>query len=299
MKKALSTIITRFAMWGGAAVFRKYQLPRLHPPVPDWPGCRALEATSRDGCRIRGWWQPESKKKGTLVFVHGITIHSFHYVEQAQYLSRETGLAVAALDLRFHGMSDDAAFTFGAAESWDVRAFLDALDAAGACRPYILIGDSLGGLATQRAIVEDARIDGAALMQTPGWSWNAVLRAARRASPLARFLNSYFGYDILGDGDVRNVASATLHRPPIFYAVGDADLYDWKATKEIYDWWGTPNAGEISETPLSAPERSRWFVLVEGAEHDTGLPDSYNVWRWPLLWPNLIRFVEIVCARTG
>jgi len=296
LKKPLFALVTRIAIRGGAGVFRRFQLPRLHSPTPDWPGCQPLETTSRDGCKIRGWWQPESRTFGTILFVHGITIHSFHYIEQARYISRETGLSVAAVDLRFHGMSDDAPFTFGASESWDVRAFLSALEIAGATRPYILIGDSLGGLATQRAMTEDVRIDGAVLMQTPGWSWNAIRHAARRWAPLARFLNGHFGYNILADGDPRSVAGP-IHRPPVFYVMGDRDLYDWRSTKTIYDWWGTPDGGELNETPLSAPDRSRWFVLVEGAEHDTGLPDSYNVWRWPLVWPNIIRFIELICVR--
>lgn len=299
LKNPLSPVFTRLALAVGAVVFRRFQLPRIHPPTPDWEGCQPLQATSRDGCRIRGWWQPKAQRKGTILFVHGITIHSFHYVEQARYLSRATGLAVAALDLRFHGMSDDAPFTFGAAESWDVVAFLDALDAAGASRPYILIGDSLGGLATQRATVEDTRIDGAVLMQVPGWSWNAILHAAKKAAPLARFLNSHFGYDILADGDLRHFSLPRIHCPPVFYVMGDSDFYDWRATRRIYDWWATPDPGVPGETPLLAPKCSRWFVLVEGAIHDTGLPDCYNVWRWPLLWPNILRFVEIVCERPG
>lgn len=293
----MKRLLTRLAIRGGAAFFRRIQFPRLHPPTPDWPGCIALEVRSKDGTAIRGWWQPDGKKTGTVVFVHGITIHSFHYLEQAALVRRETGMTVAALDLRSHGLSDDAPFTFGAAESWDVRAFLDGLEAAGAERPFILIGDSLGGLATQRALIEDPRIDGAVLMQTPGWSWNAILRTTRRFSPLARILNSHFGYNALSDGDIREVATENSHRPPVFYIVGDRDRYDWNATRIIYEWWGTPNAGELNETPLTAPERSRWFVLVEGAEHDTGLPDCYNVWRWPQTWPNIVRFIELVRSR--
>ncbi|MEO7932774.1 MAG: alpha/beta fold hydrolase [Chthoniobacterales bacterium] len=295
----LPAFVTRWVLAIGARFFRKIQQPRVHPPVPDWPGCIPLEVRSRDGCTIRGWWQPESRKTGTIVFVHGITIDSFRYVEQARYLSQETGLSVAAFDLRSHGISDDAPFTFGAAESWDVRAFLNALELARAPRPYILIGDSLGGLATQRAAIEDSRIDGAVLMQTPGWSWNAIRCAARKKSVLARFLNAHFGSDILNDGDLRRFPAQQMHRPPVFYVMGDRDFYDWRATRQIYDWWDTPNAGESNETPLTFPERSRWFALVEGAVHDTGLPDCYNVWRWPLIWPNIIRFVEIVCQRHG
>lgn len=206
---------------------------------------------------------------------------------------------MAALDLRFHGMSDDAPFTFGAAESWDVRAFLDALETAGASRPYILVGDSLGGLATQRATAEDSHIDGAVMMQTPGWSWNAISHVAGKLAPLAHFLNAHFDYDILADGDLRNFDATQMRRPPVFYAMGELDYFDWHATRQIYDWWATPNAGAIGDTPLTTPDRSRWFALVEGAEHDTGLPDCYNVWRWPLIWPNLIRFIEIVCERHG
>ena len=292
-------LLTRFFLWVGSHAFRRVQRPRFHPPTPDWPGAISLEVRSKDGTAIRGWWQPESRKPGTVIFVHGITIHSFHYLEQARYLANETGLAVAALDLRSHGMSDDAPFTFGAAESWDVRAFLDGLENAGAVRPFILIGDSLGGLATQRAIVADPRIDGAVLMQTPGWAWNAIQRTAKRLAPLAKFLNSHFSYNALSDGDPREFATETPHRPPLLYIVGDRDLYDWTATRLIYDWWGTPNAGELNETPLTFSDRSRWLILVEGAEHDTGLPDSYNVWRWPMTWPNIVRFVEIVCQRHG
>lgn len=292
-------IFNKLALALGSAFFRRMQKQRIHPLVPDWAGCEALQATSRDGCQIRGWWQPDARKLGTVVFVHGITVHSFYYVEQAQFISRETGLAVAAFDLRFHGMSDDSPLTFGASESWDVRSFLDALVSAGAKRPFIVVGDSLGALATQRAIVEDERIDGAVLMQAPGWAWNAISHAAGKLAPLARFIRSHFDYDVLADGDLRNFSSPKVHRPPVFYTMGNLDHFDYEATRKIYDWWGTPNAGEIGETPLTAPERSRWFALVDGAVHDTGLPDCYNVWRWPETWPNIIRFIEIVCQRHG
>ncbi len=281
----------------GRAVFRKFQQPRNHPPTPEWPGSQALSATSRDGTRISGWWHPSEDRSGTVIIVHGITIDSFHYLEQAAYLRQQTGLAMAALDLRFHGLSDDAPLTFGAAEAWDVRAFVDALEAAGASRPFILLGDSLGGLAAQRATVEDSRIDGAILMQTPGWAWNAIRISGKFFSPMARFLNSHFGQDILAEGDLRNLDAKKMHRPPVLYLFGDADFYRWESTRTVYDWWATDNPGEINETPRTAPHRSRWFILVPGAEHDTGRPDCYNVWRWSETWPEIIRFIEIISER--
>ena len=290
-------LLTRFFLWLGDRAFRKIQFPREHPPTPDWPGAIALEVRSKDGTTIRGWWQREARTAGTVIFVHGVTVDSFRHVEAARYLANETGLSMAALDLRSHGLSDDAPLSFGAAESWDVLAFLDGLENAGAARPFIVIGDSLGGLAVQRAVVEDSRIDGAVLMQTPGWAWNAIQQTGKRLAPLGRFLNSHFGYNILSDGDPRTFVTATPHRPPLLYIVGDRDLYDWTATRLIYDWWATPNAGELNETPLTFPDRSRWFILVEDAVHDTGRPDCYNVWRWPQTWPNIVRFVEIVRQR--
>ena len=298
VKIPFSSAFTRLAIWSGGRYFRKLQPSRLHPPVPAWKGCVPLETASCDQCTIRGWWQPKSTKSGTVIFIHGITIHSFYYLEQAQYVSRETGLSVAACDLRSHGISDDAPLAFGAAEAWDVRAFLTALETAGASRPFIVIGDSLGGLATQRAVAEDDRIDGAVLMQTPGWPWNAIKRTAKRLSSLARFLNSHYGYNILDDGDPRSVPRKS-HYPPLLYLVGDRDFYDSNATRSIFDWWELPNPGESNETPITSPDRSGWYILVEGAEHDTGLPDSYNVWRWPEVWPNILRFIEIVHERSA
>lgn len=289
--------LTSLTLRLGRAVFRKFQQPRDRPPAPDWPGSQALAGTSRDGTRIHGWWQPSEKRPGTVIFVHGITIHSFHYLDQAAYLHEQTGLATAALDLRFHGLSDDAPLTFGAAEAWDVRAFVDALEAAGASRPFILLGDSLGGLASQRATVEDPRIDGAILMQTPGWAWNAIRIAGKKFAPMARVINSHFNCDILNQGDLRPLDATQMHRPPVMYIFGEADFYNWQSTREVYDWWATENAGETNETPRTAPHRSRWFILVPDAVHDTGQPGCYNVWRWSDTWPEIIRFTEIIGER--
>ncbi len=289
--------LTRGVLVLGGVVFRRFQQPRGRPDAPDWEGCRPVEGTSRDGVRIRGWWQSQAAKPGTVIFVHGITIHSFCYVEQARLVARETGLAVAAFDLRFHGLSEDAPFTFGTAESWDLRAFLDALEADGARRPFLVIGDSLGGLAAQRAAAEDTRIDGAIFLQSPASPWRAISGASGRFAPLSRFLNSCYGCDILADGDVRSLDPAKVHRPPVFYVMGERDHFGWESTRQIYDWWGTENAGEIGETPLTAPDRSRWFALVPDAVHDTGRPDCYNVWRWPLVWPNIVQFITLVAER--
>lgn len=152
-------------------------------------------------------------------------------------------------DIPHRGLSGDRPPTFGTAESWDIAACLDWAKANGLPRPFAVMGESLGGMATQRLIVEDKRVDHAVCIHPPGWPWDAIgknvawniegilatlpppVRAVLspikdKAVQIGQLINEAYGFDFLNDGNPRCHTANPPGNPRILYIFGEDDPYE-------------------------------------------------------------------------
>ena len=276
-----------------AALFRA-AIPRRAWPMP--AGATEFSARTRDGVRLAGWQvKPAGAVRGTALLLHGI-VHDCSMdglPEWGRWCAAELGWHVVAIDLRGHGRSGDGLPSLGAQEAEDARDVLDALARAGAPRPWVLIGGSLGALAAQRLAVTDARVDGCLCLAMPGSPWVGVVNGGRAVAVLAaqelapllprplvpvarlglgfigafarlvgRLLVMAHGWDVLADGDARNLP--LRHRPVLAHLIGDQDRFDWRATWRAW-------------RHLRAQGVPGWFTLVRGRRHP---PQEGNLLQW-------------------
>ena len=147
----LLAVIGYFAI--GAYIALKLTTPdkTVYPPGvhPDQLGLRYEDVTlrTRDGLTLAAWALPAAGSDRAVVLVHGRNgsrhgEFSGRFVEFGARL-QAAGYNVLLLDLRGHGDSQDAHFTLGAKERWDVLSAVDWLRGRGASKIAVL-GVSLG-----------------------------------------------------------------------------------------------------------------------------------------------------------
>ncbi|NJP07997.1 MAG: alpha/beta hydrolase [Chloroflexaceae bacterium] len=213
---------------------------RQRPDHPDWPGAYAWQQQTHDGMIVRGWAQKTALSTATVVLLHPFTCHCMAswIVELTAHLRDTFQLAPIAVDLRFHGRSDQCLPTFGTAEMWDVQATLDWAESEGFPQPFVLWGESLGGMAASRAALDDPRIHAVFLKSPPGYPVHilADLFAFVQASGYEA-LNEVYSCNIIDDGDIREHVAHPLHRPAICYVMGEHDHLDITRTRAVYAHW--------------------------------------------------------------
>ncbi len=292
---------------------------RFISQAPEWSDAHAITFRSRDGLRLHGWANvPPENPCGTVFFCHGYTLHSHHtvYLHYAKYLTKNFNVATLGFDFRHHGLSDDAPVTFGSAESLDVRAAMDFADERGFPKPYILFGDSLGGLAAQRTVVDDERVSAAIIKSCPSSPWEAIQTFFSNVdvSPLIRIvaerfhfpvfsvrkfdlpwlvpfgslINDLYEKDVLNDGDIKRHNASPLHKPRLLFVMGDQDHYGWERSKVRYDHWYEGEPSTFNLWPADAPNEKKWFVLAKGRAH------TFGSWDWDGFYPLIDQFFSIV-----
>lgn len=301
------------------AFFAQCITNRLASQSPEWSNARPIAFHSRDGLQLHGWASiPPDNPRGTVIFCHGYTLHSHHtvYLHYAKYLTRKFNVATLGFDFRHHGMSEDAPVTFGSAESLDVRAAMDFADEQAFPRPYILFGDSLGGLAAQRTTVDDERVHAAIIKSCPSSPWEAIQTVFANVNPtpvltylsrrygmrqftvrtldltwllpLVALINDVYERDVLNDGDIVRHNANPAHAPRLLYLMGDKDHYGWERSRTRYDHWYTGEPSTFNVWPADAPCEKKWFVLAEGKGH------TFGSWDWEGFYPLLDQFFGIV-----
>ncbi len=121
-----------------------------------------------DGLNIAGWYIPAdgnqtAVKSPAIIMVHGWNASrtngfNHHFLDLAQAL-HQSGFSVLMIDLRGHGQSADAHFTFGRLERRDVLAAIDYLLACGHQPGKIgLLGTSMGAASVIGAAAEDQAV---------------------------------------------------------------------------------------------------------------------------------------------
>lgn len=155
--------------------------------------------TAQDGVLLRGFLVPPPSRapKFVAVLTHGLWRGALE-IETVGAMFRDLGGTVLLLELRNHGRSQHATFTFGVDESHDVLAAVAFVRARPELRdlPLVLFGVSLGSAATALAaprverlagIVLDAPIDSVGAVAdrmvtgrrrlVPQWAWSDLKRA--------------------------------------------------------------------------------------------------------------------------
>jgi dipeptidyl aminopeptidase/acylaminoacyl peptidase len=167
-----------------------------------------------DGVEIAGWYVPSAGSTRAIIVVHGKdqsrateffdTFPTGRLTEMSAGL-QAAGFAVLMIDLRGHGQSGDARYSFGLKERRDVMGAADWLRAQGFKSGSIgALGVSLGAAATVGAAAEDADI-GAAVVDSGFAEWRPVMYANWASAtglpeamiPSARLMSRLlFGYDV-------------------------------------------------------------------------------------------------------
>ena len=119
------------------------------------PEGRPIAATAPDGVVLAGSWFPAEHSEGrTILLLHGLAEDGSALLGRVPALNR-LGWDVAVLDARAAGRSGGTRGTFGALESADLRAWLDALEPASA---FVAWGRSMGAATAIRAASADPRL---------------------------------------------------------------------------------------------------------------------------------------------
>jgi alpha-beta hydrolase superfamily lysophospholipase len=122
--------------WAANAILHPQRRPMTR--VPDRP----FDTVEFEGAgvKLKGWWFHAPEKRGTLVYLHGLSDNRGTSVGIADhFLSR--GFDVVAYDSRAHGESGGDVCSYGVFEKQDLARVLDRIDT----KPIILMGTSLGG----------------------------------------------------------------------------------------------------------------------------------------------------------
>src|SRR4029079_18716928 len=121
--------------WGANALLHPQRRPMtLQPHRPfDAVVCEG------EGVKLTGWWFHAPNKRGTVVFLHGLSDNRGNGVGIAAH-SLDRGYDVIEYDSRAHGESEGDACTYGFYEKQDLRRVLDPLRA----EPSARTGGSLG-----------------------------------------------------------------------------------------------------------------------------------------------------------
>lgn len=128
---------------------------------------------STDGLEIAGWFLPSKLSNKVIILVHGMNSSRTaefdgHFPEFGAALEQE-GFTILMIDLRGHGQSGDARFTFGLTERRDVIGAVNWLKSKGYKPQNIgVLGVSMGAATAIGAAAED--IDIGALVIDSGYA---------------------------------------------------------------------------------------------------------------------------------
>lgn len=214
-----------------------------------------------DGISIAGWYLPSAGSRKAVVLVHGWNSSRTNEF-QGRFPAfaaalQQRGLAVLMIDLRGHGASGDAHFSFGLTERRDLEGAVDWLKGQGFQPGSIgVLGVSMGAAAGIGAAADDTDIG--ALVEDCSFAeiYPLIEREWANQTPLpAVFLPStvlmgriMFGYTIW---DARPIDQIGMIAPrPILIIHGGADTFtppehgrQLHAAAPDAEYWEVPGAG--------------------------------------------------------
>jgi alpha/beta superfamily hydrolase len=203
--------------------------PALNPGVYDLEYEDVRFPARGDGLEIAAWYIPSDDNQRAIILVHGrdnSRTNGFvdQFVPFANML-HQAGFSVLLIDLRGHGESADARFTFGIKERQDVLGAVDWLEGRGYQSGKIgVLGYSLGAASVVGAAAEEPDI-GAIWIDSAFADVESVIEGSwKQESGLPQvFLQStlwmirlLFGYDITASRPVDEIG--LIAPRPIFLA---------------------------------------------------------------------------------
>lgn len=125
--------------------------------TPAQLGIAVEEIVFGDEVKLHGWWMPAAKPRATLVQAHGNAANVTNHVPLVAWLP-SAGINVLSFDYRGFGRSEGSPTLDGVVA--DTRAALArARRQQASALPLVLLGQSLGGATSVRALAEDAAGD--------------------------------------------------------------------------------------------------------------------------------------------
>ncbi len=226
-----------------------------------------------DGLDIAAWYIPSAENQRAVILVHGYNnsrTNGFldEFVAFGSQLQR-AGFSVMMIDLRGHGESADARFTFGVIERRDVLGAVDWLEGQGYLPGKIgVLGYSLGagsiiGAAAEEpdigAIWADSLFVDIVPVLDHGWTSLSGLPQPFLYSTEA-FVRLLYGYDITASRPIEDIAK--IGARPIFLAhclndqlIAVSNLDELAAVAQNVQTWIIPNCDvHTLSSPPNIPE---------------------------------------------
>jgi uncharacterized protein len=219
-------------------------------------------AARDDGVRIAGWFIPQPNSQRAIVLVHGkdqSRADEFygHFVDLAAALHTR-GFAVLMIDMRGHGRSGDAHFSFGLRERHDIEGAVDWLKSRGFAPGRIgVLGVSMGAASSIGAAADD--LDIGALVEDSSYAaiYPIIQQQWRGTSGLPEFFlpstlmigQLLFGDDISTANPLDEIGRIAPR--PLLIIHGTAD--------------GLIPVGHAEQLKAAAPSAELWEVA--GAQH--------------------------------
>ncbi len=202
--------------------------PELNPGMYNLEYEEFTYPARSDGLEIAAWYIPSVDNDRVIILVHGRdNSRTNGFLDEFVTFAKDihnAGFSVMMIDLRGHGQSADARFTFGVKERQDVLGAVDWLESRGYQPGKIgALGYSLGAGSVIGAAAEDADI-GAIWVDSAYAESKSVLNQLGKFFGLPQFLiNSsegmirlLYGYDITASRPIDEIASIAPR--PIFMA---------------------------------------------------------------------------------
>ena len=166
-------------------------------PIPPFDAERHLVEVAPDTC-VETWWStPAEARRGSLLIVHGLggSVRRPHVLAMTDEALRR-GWHAVRVNLRNHGGTEHLASTlFSAAQSDDIGVVLEAMEARGLPRPYVVTGASLGANMALRyaALAGASSLADAVVAMNPALDFFVIERQIHRPSNFVYRLNFVLG----------------------------------------------------------------------------------------------------------
>jgi pimeloyl-ACP methyl ester carboxylesterase len=212
----------------GAYAISDITKPGTHDVYDDTPadfGVEYEEVTfpaRTDGLKITAWYLPNESSDKAIIIVHGRNANK-QWAESGTIVAFEAalqkaGYAVLAIDLRGHGGSEEARYSFGTYDRRDVLGAVDFLKDQGFKSGKIgVVGISLGGAAVNGAVAESEDIGAVVTEGTFGDFKPVVYEQWENESGLPNFFlpgvflmnRILFGYSLADVHPAEEIANAS------------------------------------------------------------------------------------------
>jgi pimeloyl-ACP methyl ester carboxylesterase len=221
-----------------------------------------------DGLQIAAWYIPSEENQRVIILVHGYgNSRTNGFLDKfVSFASRlhDAGFSVMMIDLRGHGLSEDARYTFGVKERRDILGAVDWLEQRG-CQAdkigvlgYSLGADSIVGAAAEEPDIGAVWVDSlfADIESVLDNGWTGVTELPKPFLYSTRvMIRLFYGYDIAASRPIDEIASIAPR--PLFMAhcqndnlIQISQMNQLLAVAQVTDTWLIPNC-DIHTTDLN------------------------------------------------